>query len=304
MDLEIHVPISPTEGFLNRLRYLFRSWQIYGDRGLSYRFVVTVGADQEPEDLLHRAPWARNEPIAWRWLTRDLFRRNSSRATIHDRFRADIVADYFVTVDADTLFAGPIAQAIEWLPEDGGIAGVPAYETPFRDLRPGETSCGRWQHLFAAAGLRPPAFPFVHSATGGPSPAYFNNAFVIMRRDIAHRLGAQIFDELGNCDRILGHVPFRVQLALTLAICRLGLETTGLPLRFNHFIGEPAPPEFHDEWREARLLHYTANNIFNSERDAHSPDTVAAWLEHANTQNLTGIRGRFHEVLKTVHEAL
>ena len=77
MDLEFHVPISPTEGFFNRLRYLFRSWQIYGDRGLGYRFVVTVGADQEPEDLLDRVPWARGEPIVWRWFPRHLFRRHS-----------------------------------------------------------------------------------------------------------------------------------------------------------------------------------------------------------------------------------
>ena len=53
MDLEIHVPISPTQGFLNRFRYLFKSWQINGDPALSYRFVVTVGADQEPDDLEH-----------------------------------------------------------------------------------------------------------------------------------------------------------------------------------------------------------------------------------------------------------
>ena len=303
MDLELHVPISPTEGFFNRLRYLFRSWQIYGDRGLGYRFVVTVGADQEPEDLLDRVPWARGEPIVWRWFPRHLFRRHSWWGTINDRFRADIVADYFVTLDADMLFAGPIAQALELLP-NGRIAGVPAYETPFRDLGPGETSAGRWQHLFAAAGLRSPAFTFVHSAAGGLSPAYFNNAFLIMHRDIAHRLGAQIFDEMDNCDRILGHMPFRDQLALTLAICRIGLKAAALPLRFNHFIGEPAPSEFREEWREARLLHYTNNNIFNSERDAHSPASIAAWLREIDANRLDGIRSRFYETLKNVHEAL
>jgi hypothetical protein len=304
MDLEFHVPISPTEGFFNRLRYLFRSWQIYGDRGLSYRFVVTVGADQEPEDLLDRVPWGRGEPIAWRWFPRDLFRRHSWWGTINDRFRSDIVADYFVTLDADMLFAGPIAQAIELLPEDGGIAGVPAYETPFRDLRPGETSAGRWQHLFAAAGLRSPAFTFVHSAAGGLSPAYFNNAFLIMPRDIAHRLGTQIFDEMDNCDRILGHMPFRDQLALTLAIYRLGFKTAGLPLRFNHFIGEPAPSELREEWREARLLHYTNNNIFHSERNADSRASIAEWLRETDANGLDGIRSRFYETLKCVDEAL
>ena len=304
MDLEIHVPISPTEGFFNRLRYLFRSWQIYGDRGLSYRFVVTVGADQEPEDLLDRVPWAREQPIAWRWFERDLFHRHSWWGTINDRFRAEIAADYFVTVDADMLFAGPIMEAIEFLPSNRGIAGVPAYETPFRDLRVEETSAERWQHLFEAVGLSPPVFNFVHSATGGFSPAYFNNAFLIMTRDTAQRLGAEIFREMDNCDRSLGHMPFRDQLALTLAIQRLGLKPISLPLRFNHFVGEPAPRELREEWREARLLHYTMNNIFNSERDAHSPEAVSAWLECAKMHNLTGIRGRFYDVLKRVHEAL
>lgn len=304
MDLEIHVPISPTDGFFNRLRYLIKSWQLYGDRGLSYRFVITVGADQEPEDLSERIPWARGEPIAWRWFRRDLFRHHSWWGTINDRFRAEIAADYFVTVDADMLFAGPIFDAVELLPRDRGIAGVAAYETPFRALSPGETSIRCWQDLFAAVGLPPPIFDFVHGATGGASPAYFNNAFLLMARDTAHQLGSQIFAEMENCDRALGHIAFRDQVALTLAIHRLGLKPVSLPLRYNHFIGESAVTQWREDWRDARLLHYTANNIFNSERDAHSPNTVSAWLEHAKTENLTGIRGRFHEVLKTVHEAL
>ena len=120
-QLEIHLAISPTPGFLNRLRYLFTSWQLYGNPGLSHRFVVTVGADQEPQDLTNQAPWIAAFPIVWRWFDRDLFRRHSWWGTINDRFRADFATEHVLMLDADTVFVRPIGDAFGFLPEDGGI---------------------------------------------------------------------------------------------------------------------------------------------------------------------------------------
>jgi hypothetical protein len=304
MDLEIHIPISPTDGFFNRVRYLVRSWQINGGGGLSYRFVVTVGADETPYDFSERVPWAKDQPISWRWFDRDLFRRHSWWGTINDRFRAEIEADYLLLMDADMLVTGPIAEALEYLPQSGGVAGVTAFETPFRDLPPGETVEGRWHALFSRVGLGAPSFDFRHSATGRICPAYYNNAFFLADRAAAAAVGRIIFDEMDACDRALGHMPFRDQVAMTMAICRLGLPVTSLPLRFNHFIGRSALPEWENEWQEARVIHYTATDLFSAETDGDSPQTVAQWLDRMQSAELCGIRGRFRDALSRVHEAL
>lgn len=304
MDIEIHVPMSPTEGFFNRFRYLFRSWQINGDRHLSYRFVITIGSDEPPYDFSQRVPWAKDQPISWRWFDRELFCRHSWWGTINDRFRADIKADYLILMDADTLFAGTIADALKLMPSGGGVAGVTAYQTPFRELKEGETPEGQWQKLFAQAGLGVPQFSFRHSATGEMCPAYYNNAFFVVSRNAATQIGKIIFDEMDRSDRILGHMSFRDQVAMTTAIYRLGLATAILPLRFNHFIGRSTLPEFGSEWQEARVIHYTATELFNAEADGVSVDSVAQWLSRNQATKLEGIRTKFREALKATHDGI
>jgi hypothetical protein len=303
MDLEIHVPISPTPGFFNRVRYLLRSWQIFGDPNLSYRLVITVGVEQDPEDLSAWVPWASGQNIAWRWFNGVPFRRHWWWGTINSRFQADIEADYFLMVDADTLFTGPIGEAIALLPSDNGIAGVMAYASPFRDLLPGETSAQRWQQLFAALGFGQPRLAFAHSASGEACPAYYNNAFLLMRRETAKKIGQIIFHEMENCDRAIGNMMFRDQIAVTQAIERLGLSPVSLPLRYNHPIGDAGPASC-DEWSKARLFHYTVNDTFNAERDGDSPQSIAAWLERTRDRGLSGARGRFRERIETVHRRL
>jgi lipopolysaccharide biosynthesis glycosyltransferase len=303
-QLEIHLAISPTPGFLNRLRYLITSWQLYGNPGLTHRFVVTVGADQEPQDLTNRAPWITSFPISWRWFDRDLFRRHSWWGTINDRFRAEFAAEHVLMLDADTVFARPIGDAFAFLPEDGGIAGVPAYETPFRNLPPGESPLGWWRHLFASVELDQPVFDFVHSATGTPCPAYYNNAFLLMTAATATHLGRVIFEEMENCERMIGRHPFRDQIALTLSIYRLGLPAISLPLRFNHFIGETAVTSARKEWEEARVIHYTSNDFFHSETDGASAESVERWLNRTASGYFDGLRARFRELISSVHDRL
>jgi hypothetical protein len=302
MDLEIHIPISPTDGFFNRVRYLIRSWQMNAGSGWSYRFVITVGADEAPHDFSDRVPWAEGLPISWRWFDRDLFRRYSYAGTANDRFRADIEADYLLLMDADMLVIGPVAEALQHLPA-GGVAGVTAYETPFRDLRPGETAEGRWRELFSRLRLGELSFDFRHS-TGMICPAYFNNAFFLADRATAAEMGRIVFAEMDACDSAIGRSPFLDQIAMTLAIYRLKLPAGFLSLRYNHFVGQPAVPGWQNEWQEARVVHYTSTDLFVAGTDGHTQQTVGQWLDRMQNVELPGLGGRFRDALALVHHHL
>jgi hypothetical protein len=70
MDIEISVHISPVDYLLNRVRYLVESFRMFGAGNLRYKFMVTVGSDQEPEDLYARCPWTNNHPIEFIWAER------------------------------------------------------------------------------------------------------------------------------------------------------------------------------------------------------------------------------------------
>jgi hypothetical protein len=144
----------------------------------------------------------------------------------------------------------------------------------------------------------------VHSATGTPCPAYFNNAFLVMPAASARQLGNLIFDEMENCDRAIGRHPFRDQIALTLSIYRLGLPAVALPLRFNQYIGDTAVVEARNEWQQARVIHYTSNDLFNAEDDGHSPETVTRWLARTASAGLIGVRARVRETIEGVHQHL
>jgi hypothetical protein len=304
MELEIHIPISLDDGFLNRLRYLVKSWELLGDPGLAYRFIITIGGTAEPIDLSVRAPWIRHYPISCRWFNDSYFRRHSWWGTINDRFRANIASDYALFLDADMLFIDSISESLSWISAGCEIAGVTGYGSPFRDLHGGETSQERWRNLFATLALPPPTFNCAHSATGEPCPPYFNNAFLLVNRDVARALAPVIFHEMENVDAATGHNHFRDQIALTIALCRLGIRPMTLPVRFNHYLWESNAPTNLQEWKQACVLHYTDNDIFSSEEDCRSTGTVEAWLERTPPSNLVGIRRRFRDALDTVHTKL
>src|ERR1700751_4013181 len=86
-DLEIHIPISPTDNFFTMVHYFAASLRQNGGRIANSQIVVTVGADQEAEDLSCKLPWSRHYPIRWHWVPRDVFQQHTYYATALERFR-------------------------------------------------------------------------------------------------------------------------------------------------------------------------------------------------------------------------
>jgi hypothetical protein len=303
MDIEISVHISPVDYLLNRLRYLVESFRIFGAGNLRYRFIVTVGSEQEPEDLSARCPWAADHPIEFNWAERAIFVKHSWQGVGLERFRYDYSAPFVLFVDSDLLFAAPICEAIERLPTGRAIAGVMEFGSPFITVsdRP---SSEHWRMLYHSAGLGEPSLRFKHSIDRLPGhdicPPDFGLAFVLARREAAAEIGRIIFDELAVVERVSPSF-FSDELALTLAIDRLKLQVTELPLRFSHPLSEGLH-EFNCEWRQPVVLNYTTNDTFNSQIDIGTPDAVAAWLQ--SNEPRVGVREIFRRRIAKVHAAV
>src|ERR1044072_9490324 len=99
---EIHVPISPTPGFLTRVRILAATLRRFGGALAGAPVIVTVSRDVEPYDLAAALPWSAELGIEWRWVDAELWTEHGIYATALSRFTHDFDADLVVQLDADT----------------------------------------------------------------------------------------------------------------------------------------------------------------------------------------------------------
>jgi hypothetical protein len=298
VTLDIHVALSPTPGFLHRLHLLAESCKRQWAHALDYRMIATVGHTEDAEAILARETWVVRDAVSWRQVDDAAFGRHFWSGTVLDRFRAVTSTAPQLMMDADMLASGAIDEALTSL-KAADIAGVMAYASPFRGLGDLESDAERWSRLFAHAGLgRPPRdCQYSFAPVAGGCPPYFNFGFVLLSSDAARRLGEILLDELECVNEVFPHLHVRTQLALSLAICRLGLSYTCLPLRFNHPINLAAGSSA--EWRNVRVIHYTKNPLFDADMDGGSAARLGAWLARPATAN--SVEEKLRDVLLPAH---
>ena len=233
LDCEIHVPISPTPQFFNQIRLLAASIRRFGGPLRNSRIVVTVGGG-EHADLATQLPWSREYGIEWRWVDPELFARHHYFATALQRFRQPFESKYVLFLDADVLPVSPPEFATSPVTETGGIAGVIAFSPPFA------TPLQGWTEITEAAGLGEPLLVSRYSGWGvldrdlerQYAPPYFNLGVLFCSSDAARALSTRLYEEMEIVDGVRT-TEFRCQIALTLAILRLGIPWYELPLRLN-----------------------------------------------------------------------
>jgi len=276
--LEIHVPISPTDLFFNRIHYLAASIREYGGALADARIVVSIGADAEPEPIAGRLAWARRYPIEWRWIDRDLFRKHSYFATRLVRFTHEFAAPVVMMLDPDVLAVGPLDDLIEAVARSGAFHGVVAHTSPVRDEF-------TWEKLFASAGLATPEFVCEHSGWGlmekGPRsrrcPAYFNLGVMTAPADSMRRIGTTILNELEAAYR---HSRFFIaQPAVTLAIYRHAVAWRAMAMKFNFPNDQRFAERYCDDFADMRLVHYLRKDDFDKEVDFASPKAIGALFD-------------------------
>jgi hypothetical protein len=277
LDCEIHVPISPTPAFFNQIRLMAAAFRRFGGPLRNSRIVVTVGA-AEQSDLAGRLPWSRDYGVEWRWLEPELFARHDYFATALERFREPFESKYVLFLDADVLAVSPPDLTDSPVTETGGIAGLIAHVAPFE-----EAPLQAWTELTEAAGLGKPPLVARHSGWGvmdwAPerqfAPPYFNLGVLFCSSDAARALAARLYEEMEIVNSVRTTV-YRCQIALTLAIVRLGIPWYELPLRLNFpndlgfWRGYPA------EAARVQLMHYLREDEINRTSDFADDDALRA----------------------------
>jgi hypothetical protein len=306
-ELEIHLPISPTPTFFTMVHYFAASLRLNGGSLANSRIVVTVGDDREPEDLHALLPWSRLYPIEWSWADREIYRRHSYYGTALERFRRPFQARNVMIADADTFFAGSFEGVVAQCREENALGGLIAHQSPFKDAA-ATPSRETWTRIFEAAGLGSP--PFICEHTGWIAsrdrpddrycPPYFNLGMLIAPADVMARVGAVIYTEMAHVDSILD-THYRCQIALALAVQRLGLRYRPLAMRYNCVNDEQIMALHPADRADVRLYHYLRRGEIDKARDFESPQHVEALLAR---EDLTGVNRELARHLAPVHEAV
>jgi hypothetical protein len=282
------------------LHYFAASLRLNGGSLADSRIVVTVGADQEPEDLDRRLPWSRRYSIQWHWLDRGRFREHDYYATAVERFRLPFQARVVMLADADMLVAAPFVDLVQGVADRPALLGLIAHVSPFRH-EPEFSPEAWWTRLFAAAGLGPPPLTCEHTGWGVmPTPQYcppyFNLGMLVAPREVMSRLGQDIYAELGTVNRVLTTL-YRCQLALALAVQRGQVPWRPLAMRYNFPNNAQIASKYQDDLADVRFLHYLSGP-FQKSRDMQSVDTVRQFLLR---KDLSGVNSILQEHLARVH---
>ena len=299
MKWEIRVPISPNEIFFRRVEYLYRSLRACGGITGEARLVVSVGEDIEPFDLAASQSWS-DERVIWRWVDREAFRRESYVATDFDRFKVRTDADIVLFADADVIFVSGIDDLLENLFAAPTIAGVMAH------VHPPPMPSGRWDQLFTDAKIQPARD--LHQYCGwramDPDPArrfgpvYYNFGAVFVPEKwvalLAHCYPASIV-----AAENAGAGVFKAQVALTMALYRLGLRRITLEPRYNFANYTSFEEQNPEDLRDIRILHYLNREIVNKDSDFASIEAFAALISR---DDLTGANEILRATLKRLSD--
>jgi hypothetical protein len=298
--LEVRVPISPTPDYFRRIHFMAAALRRMEDEIGAHLLVICVGGNTEPFDLHAAQPWSRNYPIIWHWADREKFRRESYWETSRDVFRQPVRARVVMFADADVLFVRPFAELLSELVDARAVAGVIAHAPPVRSA-----SSELWSNLARSYGV--PALVAVHEYTGWNfmtkerfAPAYFNFGMVLTSASAMDTLGAEIIaaDHFvsANLDTF-----FRHQIALTLAMQKVGLTSRALPLRDN-FPNDPRfDKNYPDELARVRVLHYLRCDVVHRENDFR---TLAAVKRLIARTDLTGSNELLRKTLAELYPAV
>jgi len=299
-SLEIHIPISPTPSMLNMARVLTltlrRNGGIYRDAPV----ILTVGDASIDESLPKSYPWLERLGIEWRWLSDAEFRTDTFWSNAAARYSQQFRSDMVLMLDADVLIASRFDDMVRAAHRSSALAGLIAFSSPFEV----SSLAGNWSQLFRDFDLPEPRLDFTHTGYGSMHlnprfarcPAYFNQGVVCLPAATAQRIGTILPGMMADL-KARTNSPYRLQIALALAIAKLEVPTQVLPLRYNFPNLGPVETRFNRDIDRASLLHlHSAVPISKMELFA-SAQSMRAFVDRAD---LTGVNAAARKLLADV----
>ena len=286
--LEVHVPVSPTPMFLNMAHYLTRSLRLRGGRYRDAPVILTVGDGTRDPDLAAKHPWMAANGVEVRWVDDELFSRESWYATACERFRYDFTSDVVLTLDADTLIAGPLDELVEEAHRTGALCGVVAHVPPL--------SREQWLEIYRSLGLGELATPCQHTGWGYMfqdesvryCPPYFNLGVLAAPAAVMRKVGGAVYELMAAVDAV-HRTPYRVQLAVSLAVTRFVLPFRALPFRWN-FVNDPLLEALHaGELGDVRIIHLLRRHQIHKAELYATLDSVEAMLARTDLRVINAL---------------
>jgi tetratricopeptide (TPR) repeat protein len=286
--VEVHIPISPNIKFYTMVHYLLESFRLNSPILYEHtKFIITVGADEQPRDLSKELPWSKDYALEWRWVERQLFRIDSFAITAIKRFQYKFESDIVLMLDADVIVTGSLESLIYDVFTTKTFKGLITHASPFighKEL-PNELW---WNRVFHNAGLSMPSLKYKHTffeqVDNDPqyeyAPAYFNLGVLVATQELMSDIGLSIYDDMKSVDKVLETI-FKCQLAVSLSIQRHHIKSELLDLKYNF----PCTNATEDlsfyskaQLADVRICHYLGNGEINKDIDFVSPATVQKML--------------------------
>jgi lipopolysaccharide biosynthesis glycosyltransferase len=307
--VEVHIPISPNLKFFTMVHYLIESFRLNSPIVYKHtKFIITVGADEQPRDLSKELAWSNDYALEWRWVDRQEFRIDSFAITAIKRFQYKFESDIVLMLDADVIVTGSLEELIYDVYTNKTFKGLISHASPFvwhREL-PNELW---WNRVFHNAGLSTPSLNYKHTffeqVDNDPQykygPAYFNLGVLVAPQEIMSVIGLTIYDDMQSVDKVLETV-YKCQIGVSLSIERHHIKSEPLDLKYNF----PCTNATQDlsfyskaQLADTRICHYLGNGEINKDIDFVSPATVQKMLMR---NDLGPYLNFFQQKIKHIHQ--
>jgi hypothetical protein len=296
--LEVHVPVSPTPTFLNMAHYLTLSLRKRGGRHRDAPVVLTVGGEERVPELERDHPWLSKLGVEVRWVDPALFARESWWGTACERMRHDFRSDVVLQLDADTLIAGPLDELVTEAHDRQAVCGVIAHLPPLASM---ET----WRRIYERCGISELETPCEHTGWGylfddetlRYCPPYFNLGVLAAPAGLTRRIGEVVYELMAQVDAV-ERTAYRVQIAVSLAVTKLGIPYRELPFRWN-FVNDPLLEALHaSELPHVRIIHLLRRHQLRKDRMYLSRESVEATLAR---RDLRVVNAMARQLLAELH---
>lgn len=305
--LEFRTTISPTPYFFRRIHYMAASIRQLGGKLADHEIVVSVGGNEEQENLYRTQPWSNLYPILWRWVDPMAYVLHGYKTTARDRCWHMARARLVMFVDADVIFIRDFSELLNEIEQSPAICGVMAHISPFPQYKE-HSPQSWWQKLFQKFEIPDPPFDCEHSGwncmftdeTYRYTPAYFNGGMIVGPVELMDRMCALMPAAEDAVDAVLEN-HYRLQLARTLAIYKASLPFRVLPIKFNFPNDERFERAYPAELDDLRILHYLRRHIVHRDRDFMNTDSVTSLLARTD---LTGANEKLRLRIAELHDAV